>query len=288
MTAMTAGASGERGEVIEDAETLIAGAARAAMPGDSAHFLPRAHRLDRYEILGFLGAGGMGAVYRVRDGELGEDVALKLLRADLTREPDALERFRDEVRLARRVTHRNVARTYDIGEHQGQRFLTMELVDGRSLASLLAERGALPAGEVVAVAVEICAGLAAAHRVGVVHHDLKPENVMVARDGRIIITDFGIARMHRPGTGGPEMLAGRHPRLHGAGAVRAGCTGRSPRRPLRPRCSAVRAAHRAPRLRRRRVHRRDRALRRAAARPAPAPALDPAGARAGRAALPRT
>ncbi|MBX3191161.1 MAG: protein kinase [Labilithrix sp.] len=148
----------------------------------------------RYEVLGLLGSGGMGTVYRARDRELEEMVALKVLRKELASSPGALERFRREVKLARRVTHKNVARTFDIGEHEGDRFLTMELIEGEMLGSHLARKGRLPLAEVVAVALDVCAGLSAAHAAGVLHRDLKPENVIIARDGRAVITDFGIAR----------------------------------------------------------------------------------------------
>ncbi len=148
----------------------------------------------RYELIGLLGVGGMGSVYRARDLELGEVVALKMLRRELVGTIEALERFRQEVRLARRVTHPNVARTFDIGEHAGERFLTMELVDGGSLARRITEKGAQPLDEVVRIGAAIADGLAAAHAVGVVHRDLKPDNVLLGRDGRVVITDFGIAR----------------------------------------------------------------------------------------------
>lgn len=148
----------------------------------------------RYEILGLLGGGAMGTVYRARDRELDEVVALKVLKKELAGAPGMLSRFRREVKLARRVTHRNVARTFDIGEDGGDRFLTMELVDGESLASRLERAGRLSLREVVAIVKDICAGLSAAHEAGVLHRDLKPDNVIVANDGRAVITDFGIAR----------------------------------------------------------------------------------------------
>jgi serine/threonine protein kinase/tetratricopeptide (TPR) repeat protein len=153
----------------------------------------------RYEILGLIGAGGMGTVYRARDAELDEVVALKVLRRELVGSDEALERFRREAKLARRVTHRNVARTFDIGEHEGERFLTMELVDGESLSAVLGRQArtperTLPIARVVAVLDGVCQGLAAAHEAGVVHRDLKPDNVLLARDGRVVITDFGVAR----------------------------------------------------------------------------------------------
>lgn len=147
----------------------------------------------RYEILGLIGMGGMGAVYRARDAALGEIVALKLLRPVLARDSQSLVQFCQEVRLARRVTHRNVARTYDLGEADGQRFLTMELVEGQTLAATLEEQR-MTIARAVEIALSICSGVAAAHDAGVVHRDLKPENVAIAEDGRVVVMDFGIAR----------------------------------------------------------------------------------------------
>lgn len=108
----------------------------------------------RYEVLGLVGAGGMGTVYRARDAELDEVVALKLLRREVVDQPGMLDRFRQEVKLARRVTHRNVARAYDIGEHAGEKFMTMEFVEGESLASRLAREGPLPLDMLVEIASE--------------------------------------------------------------------------------------------------------------------------------------
>ena len=149
---------------------------------------------NRYEILGMLGSGGMGTVYRARDRELDELVALKVLKAELAATSGMLERFRREVKLARRVTHKNVARTFDIGEHEGDRFLTMELIEGEMLGAHLARRGRVSLRDAVRIGLDVCAGLAAAHAAGVLHRDLKPENVILAKDGRAVITDFGIAR----------------------------------------------------------------------------------------------
>jgi serine/threonine protein kinase/tetratricopeptide (TPR) repeat protein len=147
---------------------------------------------DRYLIEKLLGRGGMGSVYRVQDHEVGETVALKLLDAS-TATPESIERFRREVRLARRVTHRNAARTYDLGEFQGWRFLTMEYVDGESLRTYIG-RGRPNPARAVNFARQMADGLAAAHTAGVVHRDLKPANVLIERSGRVVITDFGIAR----------------------------------------------------------------------------------------------
>jgi serine/threonine-protein kinase len=148
----------------------------------------------RYEIVGLLGMGGMGAVYRVRDLELGEVVALKVIRPELATGAAAHARFRKEVRLARRVTHRNVARTYDLGDADGHHFLTMELVEGSSLGELLEKRGQLSIDRAVEIAIAMCDGVAAAHEAGVIHRDLKPDNVVIANDGRVVVMDFGVAR----------------------------------------------------------------------------------------------
>jgi serine/threonine-protein kinase len=163
----------------------------------------------RYEILGLLGVGGMGSVYRARDLELDEVVALKMLRPELCNSVDMLERFKQEVKLARRVTHVHVARTFDIGDDAGERFLTMEFIEGESLATVLERHGALPLARVLELALPICAGLGAAHRAGIVHRDLKPDNVMIERGERVVITDFGIARSHlRDATQTAQALVG--------------------------------------------------------------------------------
>jgi TolB-like protein/predicted Ser/Thr protein kinase len=152
----------------------------------------------RYEVIGLLGVGGMGAVYKVHDRELDEVVALKMLKREIADSPGIVDRFRREVKLARRVTHPNVARTFDLGEHEGERFLTMEYVEGESLATRLARERQLPIAAVVEIASAICAGLEAAHAAGVVHRDLKPDNVLLGHD-RVVITDFGIARAQDAG-----------------------------------------------------------------------------------------
>ncbi|HEY4179650.1 MAG TPA: serine/threonine-protein kinase [Kofleriaceae bacterium] len=146
---------------------------------------------NRYKLVRWLGGGGMGRVYEVYDEELAEKVALKVLKSGLSDE--AIERFRREVRLTRRIQHRNVARMFDIGQHNGDKFLTMELVDGGSLQRELTAPIGWP--RVQKLATQICDGLAAAHAVGVIHRDLKPDNVLVENGtDRVVITDFGIAR----------------------------------------------------------------------------------------------
>jgi len=148
----------------------------------------------RYRVLGLLGSGGMGAVYRVWDAILDDEVALKMLRRELLSEAGMLARFRSEVKLARRVTHRNVVRTFDLGEHDGEYYLTMEYVRGKSVRRILSEDGPFPLGRALDVARQASAGIAAAHASGVLHCDLKPDNLLLDEAGRVAITDFGIAR----------------------------------------------------------------------------------------------
>jgi serine/threonine-protein kinase len=165
----------------------------ATMSADTVSGTERPVLGERYELLGLLGAGGMGNVYKARDLELDEIVALKVLKPELVGEAGALERFRREVKLARRVTHPNVARVFDIGERGGEKILTMELVEGEALSSEIV-RGPLSVARTLEVAQAICAGVGAAHAAGVIHRDLKPDNVLIGRDGRVVVADFGIAR----------------------------------------------------------------------------------------------
>ena len=156
-------------------------------------FEPGTTVAGRYRILGLLGRGGMGEVYRADDLRLEQPVALKFLARSRSADEDWLARFHGEVRLARRVTHPNVNRVYDIGEADGEVFLSMEYVDGENLASLLRRIGRLPIERALRMARELCAGLGAAHDQGVLHRDLKPANVMVDGLGHVRIMDFGIA-----------------------------------------------------------------------------------------------
>jgi serine/threonine protein kinase/tetratricopeptide (TPR) repeat protein len=148
----------------------------------------------RYEILGILGQGGMGAVYKARDREVDREVALKVIRPELAGHPDVLRRFKQELILARQVTHKNVVRIFDLGEAEGAKFISMEYVDGRDLHSILGERGKLPPEEAMGIVEQICQGLEAAHAEGVVHRDLKPKNIILDKHGRVAVMDFGIAR----------------------------------------------------------------------------------------------
>jgi len=174
----------------------------------------------RYRIVGPLGRGGMGEVYRADDLRLGQPVALKFLPEQLQDDPDRRERLFGEVRLARQVSHPAVCRVYDVGEADGQPFLSMEYVDGEDLASLLRRIGRLPRDKALEIARQLCAGLASAHDRDVLHRDLKPENVMLDGRGKVRITDFGLAmlaeslrgddvRSGTPAYMSPEQLAGR-------------------------------------------------------------------------------
>jgi serine/threonine-protein kinase len=160
---------------------------------DLGAFPPGAMLGERYRIVGLLGKGGMGEVYRADDLKLGQAVALKFLPKAVSGDEALLARFHAEVRLARQVSHPNVCRIYDIGEIEGRHFLSMEYVDGEDLASLLKRIGHLPVEKAVEIARQLCAGLHAAHEKGVLHRDLKPANVMLDGRGRVRITDFGLA-----------------------------------------------------------------------------------------------
>jgi len=160
----------------------------------------------RYRVAKLLGRGGMGAVYRCHDLELDRDVALKLIRPEIAEDPDTLERFRREIQLSSRVTHRNVLRVYDLGEVEGIKFLTMQYVDGDDLANLIKRDGRLPVPRVLSIFGEICKGLSAAHEQGVVHRDLKPQNIMLDAAGTAYVTDFGLAKS-LAGTGMTELGA---------------------------------------------------------------------------------
>ncbi len=160
---------------------------------DNARFVPGEMLAERYRIVGLLGKGGMGEVYRADDLKLGQAVALKFLPEHLTTDGAALARFHREVRVARQVSHKNVCRVYDIGEVDGRHFLSMEYIKGEELSSLLRRIGRIPADKAIQLARQICAGLAAAHDVGVLHRDLKPANVMIDGDGNARILDFGLA-----------------------------------------------------------------------------------------------
>ncbi|OGU01665.1 MAG: hypothetical protein A2085_06760 [Gemmatimonadetes bacterium GWC2_71_10] len=138
----------------------------------------------------------MGVVYRAVDKELGEPVAIKTLKNDaMASDPVLLQRFKDEIRLARKITHRNVVRTHDIGEVEGMYYITMEFAEGQSLKHLITSRGSLPVPVVLTVGKQLCRALEAAHEQGVIHRDIKPQNLIVEPSGTLKVMDFGIARL---------------------------------------------------------------------------------------------
>jgi serine/threonine protein kinase/Flp pilus assembly protein TadD len=147
----------------------------------------------RYEILKTVGEGGMGSVYKAHDTEVDRMVALKVVRREMAGNAEIIQRFRQELVLARQVTSRNVVRIYDLGLADGVRFITMEYIEGRDLGDILESRGKFPPKEAAEVMLQVCCGLSAAHAEGVVHRDLKPQNVMVDEKGRAAVMDFGIA-----------------------------------------------------------------------------------------------
>jgi tetratricopeptide (TPR) repeat protein/predicted Ser/Thr protein kinase len=149
---------------------------------------------NRYEILALLGEGGMGAVYKAADLEVDRIVALKVIRPDMASNPEILARFKQELVLSSRVTHRNVIRIYDLGDADGVKFITMEFIEGKDLRSILHERKKLPPEEAVDIALQVCQALDAAHGIGIIHRDLKPQNIMLDDSGRAIVMDFGLAR----------------------------------------------------------------------------------------------
>jgi serine/threonine-protein kinase len=194
-----------------------------ARPVRAPRLAPGTRLGDRYDILGVLGAGGMGVVYKARDLELDDVVALKMLKPGLLADEEQLDRLKSEIRLARRITHPNVLRTFDFGEVDGRPFISMEYVRGMTLRYLIKQAGRIPYSAALRIARQLSAGLAAAHEVGVLHRDIKPENLILEASGNAKLMDFGIARpiqraapgLTQPGTfvgtpaySAPEQIAG--------------------------------------------------------------------------------
>ena len=220
-----------------------------ATPGGEA-LRPGALLDGRYDVKEVLGMGGMGVVYRAFDRELQEPVAIKTLRPEaMSGDPVALERFKQEIRLARKIAHRNVVRTYDLGQVNGMYYLTMEYVEGTSLKQLISSRGKLPVPVTLTIGKQLCRALEVAHAEGVIHRDIKPQNMVVEPSGFLKVMDFGIARLANPPQGkglteagmsigtpdymSPEQLSGGEldlrSDLYSAGVVLYECcTGRVP------------------------------------------------------------
>jgi serine/threonine-protein kinase len=181
-----------------EARTVRIGAmgATVAQAVQQGGITPGTRFAQRYEVKEVLGVGGMGMVFKAVDSELGEVIAIKSLKQELLSEdPTALERFKSEIRLARRISHRNVVRTHDLGEFAGVYYITMEFVEGKSLKDLIRTRGRLPVPATLTVAKQLCRALEVAHEQGVIHRDIKPQNMVVEPDGVLKVMDFGIARL---------------------------------------------------------------------------------------------
>lgn len=185
---------------VSDVETLITGrvGAGASLTGTRGTSEPQVGQLfaERYEIQSVLGKGGMGIVYKAQDRDLDDVVAIKTLRSEaLSADPTLLDRFKQEIRLARKITHANILRTHDLGETNGLRYLSMEFVKGITLKQMVEQDQLIPTPVALRVAKQICAGLAAAHEVGVIHRDIKPQNIIIETTGGLKVMDFGIARL---------------------------------------------------------------------------------------------
>ncbi|HRH43263.1 MAG TPA: serine/threonine-protein kinase [Pyrinomonadaceae bacterium] len=204
--------------LFEDKKTLVGKNTTGNI--NNGNFVAGTVLASRYRIIGLLGKGGMGEVYKAEDLKLSQTVALKFLPDRLEKDQFALERFHAEVRTARQVSHPNVCRVFDIGELEGRHFLSMEFIDGDDLSSLLRRIGRLPSERAIEIARQLCVGLSAIHNAGILHRDFKPANVIIDSKGKARITDFGIAglaedvakdslRIGTPAYMSPEQIAGK-------------------------------------------------------------------------------
>jgi serine/threonine protein kinase len=185
---------------VRDLKAEIEAARQTTRPTEMADLdfasLPAGERFaERYEVIDVIGAGGMGMVYRARDRELDEEVAIKTLRPELMSDPALTDRFKTEIRLARKISHRNVVRTHDLGEWKGIYYLTMEFVEGITLRELIDSRGQVGVSSTLAIAAQLAESLEVAHAQGVVHRDIKPQNLLLDADGVLKVMDFGVARL---------------------------------------------------------------------------------------------
>ncbi|MFN2564980.1 MAG: protein kinase [Gemmatimonadaceae bacterium] len=167
----------------------------AARPAPAAVLAPGDSLAGRYRILEVVGAGGMGVVYKAHDRELGEDVAVKVLRREFVSDPTLVERFKREIRLARHISHPNVVRMHDLGESGGVYYLTMEYVEGITVRELIDKRGRLDISATLAIGTQLAESLGVAHRQGIIHRDVKPENLLLDAEGLLKVMDFGVARL---------------------------------------------------------------------------------------------
>ncbi|MBX7174997.1 MAG: serine/threonine protein kinase, partial [Pyrinomonadaceae bacterium] len=208
----------EAASLFEDKKTLVGKNTTGSL--DSGKFVAGTVLASRYRIIGLLGKGGMGEVYKAEDIKLSQTVALKFLPDKLEKDKNALERFIGEVRTARQVSHPNVCRVFDIGEIDERHFLSMEFIDGDDLSSLLRRIGRLPSERAIEIARQLCVGLSAIHNAGILHRDFKPANVIIDSKGKARITDFGIAglaeevekdslRVGTPAYMSPEQIRGK-------------------------------------------------------------------------------
>lgn len=185
---------GECGSKLPREEDITA-AATLTMPAPVQQLIRGSMFAGRFEVIEELGRGGMGTVYRVLDRSINEEIALKLLKPEVATDANIIERFKNELKLARKITHKSVCRMYDLNEEDGTPYITMEYVPGEDLKSLIKRAGKPSLEKAVLFARQMGEGLAEAHKLGVVHRDLKPSNIMVDREGNIHIMDFGIARL---------------------------------------------------------------------------------------------
>ncbi len=205
------------------ADTLFCGKCGTKLPTSEGISLPSTKTLQtprkeistgstfagRYQVIEELGKGGMGNVYKSFDTEINEKVAIKLLNPEVAADKETIERFKNELRLARKISHRNVCRMYDLAQEAGAYYITMEYVSGEDLKSFITRSGQLTVGKAVSIAKQVCEGLVEAHRLGVVHRDLKPQNVMIDKEGNARIMDFGIARsLKAKGLTGSRVMIG--------------------------------------------------------------------------------
>jgi serine/threonine protein kinase/tetratricopeptide (TPR) repeat protein len=211
------------GDFAKDWSSAVTLPDREGNAGAKGWLQPGSLLAGRYEIRERLGIGGMGSVYKARDRELDRFVAIKVIRPELAEDSEILRRFKQELILARQVTHRNVIRIFDLGEDSGTKFITMEYIDGQNLKAIVGQKGKLAREESVDIIQQVCLALETAHTEGVVHRDLKPSNIMLDRTGKVSVMDFGIARPIGPGgmtmTGmlvgtpeymSPEQVKGEH------------------------------------------------------------------------------